>query len=55
MSVLYLGFARRRLGELLGGDEGASLIAEADAFLRAGGALDPARLVATLMPGIEQR
>jgi hypothetical protein len=43
---------RRRLGELLGGDEGAALIAEADAFLHAGGVVDPARYTAALVPGI---
>jgi hypothetical protein len=42
----------RRLGELLGGDEGAALIAEADAFLRAGGVVDPARFTAAFTPGV---
>jgi hypothetical protein len=50
---LYAHTTRRRLGELLGGDEGKALIDEADAFLRAGGVVDPARLVATFMPGVE--
>jgi hypothetical protein len=44
---------RRRLGELVGGEEGAALIAEADAFLRAGGILRPERFVAALHPGLE--
>jgi hypothetical protein len=43
---------RRRLGELLGGDEGAALIGEADAFLRAGGVIDPARYTAACMAGV---
>jgi hypothetical protein len=42
---------RRIRGLLLGGDEGKALVAEADGFLRAGGATDPARLVAVLVPG----
>jgi hypothetical protein len=45
--------ACRRLGELLQDDEGAALIAEADAFLRAGGVVDPARFTAAMLPGIE--
>jgi hypothetical protein len=37
---------------LIGGDEGVVLIAEADAFLRAGGVIDPARYSAALAPGV---
>jgi hypothetical protein len=44
---------KRRLGELLRSDEGATLIVEADAFLRQGGVVDPARYAAMLTPGIE--
>jgi hypothetical protein len=51
----YVHAARRRLGILLGGDEGKALVAEADAFFRAGGAIDPERLVAVLLPGCEIR
>jgi hypothetical protein len=43
--------ARRCLGALIGGDEGRGLIAEADAFFRAGGASDPERFVRMVMPG----
>jgi hypothetical protein len=50
---LYRALANRRLGEVLGGSEGAGLIAEADALLRAGGVVNPARLAAALFPGIE--
>jgi hypothetical protein len=46
---------RRRLGVLLGGDEGKRLVTEADAFLRAGGAIKPERLVAAILPGCEIR
>jgi hypothetical protein len=52
---IYAHTVRRRMGVLLGGDEGAALVAVADAFLRAGGATDPERLVAMLVPGCEIR
>jgi eukaryotic-like serine/threonine-protein kinase len=44
---------RRRLGELLDDSEGQALIAAADAALRAGGVVDPARFSACMLPGIE--
>jgi hypothetical protein len=51
---LYTQMIRRRLGEIIGGSEGKVLVAEADAFLRAGGAVDPAFLASIcVMPGIE--
>jgi hypothetical protein len=50
---LFANAARRRLGELLGGDEGAGLISEADTSLRAGGVEDPARYVRVLLPGVQ--
>lgn len=40
---LFYHLARRACGVTLDGDEGAALVAEADAFLRAGGCEDPAR------------
>ncbi|MBE7454022.1 MAG: hypothetical protein HS111_35795, partial [Kofleriaceae bacterium] len=42
--------ARWRLGELLGGDEGAALRAAAAAALAAEGVRDPARVVTMLAP-----
>jgi serine/threonine protein kinase/tetratricopeptide (TPR) repeat protein len=42
---------RRRLGELLGGDEGAALCAQADAWLAGEGVANPARMMAMLAPG----
>jgi tetratricopeptide (TPR) repeat protein len=45
---------RRRLGELLGGAEGANLIAGADRELAAGGVVDCARFTATFMVGVER-
>jgi len=50
---LHTQLARRRLGELLGGLEGAQLIDEADQFLREGGVVDPQRFTAAVMPGLE--
>jgi hypothetical protein len=47
----YAAAAQRRLGELRGGPEGAALMAEADAYLRAQGARNPARIMAMLAPG----
>jgi hypothetical protein len=47
----YAAAARRRRGEILGGDEGAALVAAADGWLRERGARNPARLVAMLAPG----
>jgi hypothetical protein len=44
--------ARRALGELLGGDEGAALVKQADAFLGARGAIEPRHFVATTAPGL---
>jgi hypothetical protein len=49
---IYTVYARRRLGELLGGDEGAALIARADAFLVERGVVDPGRLMVAMAPGL---
>jgi serine/threonine protein kinase len=43
--------ARYRLGELLGGDEGLALVESATEALRAQGIRNPARWVATYLPG----
>jgi eukaryotic-like serine/threonine-protein kinase len=49
--VLFALTARRRLGELLGGERGASLIAGADARMRAQGITNPAGVTSMLAPG----
>ncbi len=48
---LYAASARRRLGELLGGDEGAAMVAEADALMTGRGVRKPALLAAMFAPG----
>jgi hypothetical protein len=52
LAPLTAELTRRRLGELVGGDEGRALISEADAFLCAGGVVEPARFTAAMMPGV---
>jgi hypothetical protein len=47
---LHLAAVRRRRGELLGGDEGAALIASADAWLAAQGVRDPRRFCGMIYP-----
>jgi hypothetical protein len=49
---LYATMARRRLGELAGGDEGARAVAEADAWLVARGVRAPERLARLFMPEV---
>ncbi len=48
---LYAECARRRLGELRGGDEGARLMAEADSWMAGQGVVSPERMAALLVPG----
>jgi hypothetical protein len=49
---LYAAVARRRLGELAGGDEGARAIAEADAWLVSRGVRAPEQLARLFMPEV---
>jgi hypothetical protein len=49
---VYAVCARRGLGTLLGGEEGAALVAEADGYLRDRGVVDPGRFVAAIAPGL---
>ena len=48
---LYAASARRRLGEILGGDEGAAMVAGADTLMTGRGVREPARLAAMYAPG----
>jgi hypothetical protein len=50
--MLYAHGVRRRLGQLVGGDEGRALVAAADAALAGQGVVDPARLAAMIAPGV---
>ena len=47
---LYAAVARRRRGELTGGDEGRTLIASADSWMHSQSVRNPSRLTATLAP-----
>jgi hypothetical protein len=47
---LYAAAARRRLGQILGGDEGAALIRAADAFMAERAIARPERMAAMLAP-----
>ena len=49
--ALHAAVTRRRLGELLGGEEGRGLLAESDAYMAAHGVVRPQRLAAVLAPG----
>jgi hypothetical protein len=53
--VHFAAAARRRLGELLGGDEGRALIARSDAWMAAQPVKGPARMTACLAPGFPDR
>jgi hypothetical protein len=48
---LHAAAARRQLGNILGGEEGHALVAQADSELRQRGIVNPARMTAMLAPG----
>jgi eukaryotic-like serine/threonine-protein kinase len=50
---LYAAVARRRLGQLVGGDDGRAAVARADAFMKAKGVVDPERLARMYAPGFD--
>jgi hypothetical protein len=52
--ALHAACARRRKGQLLGGDEGQALIAAADEALRSQGIRAPARWAALYVPGFSE-
>ncbi len=49
---LYAAVARRRFGQLLGGDQGRALIAVADDWMTSQGVKNPVRMTAMLAPGL---
>jgi hypothetical protein len=49
---LYAAAARRRLGSLLGGDEGAAHLAAGNDYMAQQGVKDPERMTAILAPGL---
>lgn len=50
---LHAAVARRRLGQLLGGDEGRRLVAEAEAWMTEQGVRDPDRMTGLFAPGFK--
>ena len=50
-SLLLASAARRRLGEILGGAEGATLVGVADSWMESQGVKNPARMSAMIVPG----
>jgi tRNA A-37 threonylcarbamoyl transferase component Bud32 len=52
---LFAAAARRRLGELVGGDEGRLLIEQADEWMRGQQVVSPERTTALLVPGLGER
>jgi tetratricopeptide (TPR) repeat protein len=53
--ALHAAVARRRLGALLGGDDGRALLAAADAWFAAAGVVDVDAMVRMLAPGFSTR
>jgi hypothetical protein len=49
---LHAAGARWELGRILGGDEGAKLVSDAEAAMRAEGIRSPARMVTTFSGGV---
>jgi tetratricopeptide (TPR) repeat protein len=50
---LYAAATRRRLGQLMGGDQGKTLVAEADRWMTAQGIRNPTRMTAVYAPGFD--
>ncbi|MFT3776109.1 MAG: AAA family ATPase [Minicystis sp.] len=52
--AVYAAAARRRWGELLGGEEGHRVVAAANAWMRGQGVVNPDRMTMMLAPGFEE-
>ena len=50
----YVATARRRLGEIVGGNEGAALVATADEWMTDQGIAKPSRMIEILAPGLQE-
>lgn len=50
-AAMFAAAARRRLGQLIGGDEGAALLAAGESALRAQSVIDPEAMTRHLLPG----
>jgi hypothetical protein len=50
--ALFAAAAKRRHGEMIGGESGRAAIAEADAWMNAHGVTRPSRMTAMLAPGV---
>jgi len=50
---MHVAVARRRLGSLVGGDEGRRLLAESDAWMSSEGVVNPKRFADMLAPGFD--
>jgi hypothetical protein len=50
--ALYLAAARRRMGELVGGDEGRAQVEEATEWMMEQGVVNPDRMTEMLAPGL---
>ncbi len=53
--ALWLASIRHRLGTLIGGDQGRTLVADAERWLRDQGVVRPDRMIRVLMPGYRLR
>ena len=50
---LHAATAERRLGEMMGGDEGAALLAQGNGWMSTEGITDPDRITDVFAPGFE--
>jgi len=53
--AFQLAAARRKLGQVLGGEEGAALLTESDAWMTKEGVVDPERMCEVVAPGLSMK